>query len=74
MSEDILESTFEARDTCGPGSSFSAFGFLSFLMIGFNLAVNLIANVNSNSNANNNNNNNNVSFWTLQSLIDNNWQ
>ena len=45
--------------TCGPGSSFSAFGFLSFLLITFNFSANIIANVNSNSNANNNNNNNN---------------
>merc|ERR1712037_1039396 len=44
--------------TCGPGSSFSAFGFLSFLLITFNFSANIIANVNSNSNANNNNNNN----------------
>merc|ERR1712032_1286979 len=46
-------------ETCGPGSSFSAFGFLSFLLITFNFSANIIANVNSNSNANNNNNNNN---------------
>ena len=38
---------------------FSAFGFLSFLMIAFNLSVNIISNNNNNSNANNNNNNNN---------------
>merc|ERR1711879_1033845 len=50
----------EARSggTCGPGSSFSAFGFLSFLLITFNFSANIIASVNSNSNANNNNNNN----------------
>ena len=39
--------------------NFSAFGFLSFLMIAFNLSVNIISNNNNNSNANNNNNNNN---------------
>ena len=27
----------ESREICAPGSSFSAFGFLSFLMITFNL-------------------------------------
>ena len=32
-----IENVFEPRETCGPGSSFSAFGFLSFLMITFNL-------------------------------------
>ena len=40
-------------------SLLSAFGFLSFLMITFNFAVNVISNNNNNSNANNNNNNNN---------------
>merc|ERR1712037_260243 len=37
--------------TCGPGSSFSAFGFLSFLLITFNFSAN-----------NNDNNNNNINM------------
>merc|ERR1711892_77375 len=59
-----LEEAFIGRSggTCGPGSSFSAFGFLSFLMITFNLVVNITANVNSNSNANQNSNNNNMNM------------
>merc|ERR1712183_447605 len=54
-----ISSEISPREVCGAGSSFSAFGFLSFLMITFNLAVNIVANVNSNSNSNSNNNNQN---------------
>ena len=45
--------------TCAPGQEFSAFGFISFLLIGINLSANIINNLNANSNDNNNNNNNN---------------
>merc|ERR1712037_585037 len=48
--------------TCGPGSSFSAFGFLSFLLITFNFSANIIANNNNNNNNNNDNNNNNINM------------
>ena len=58
-SSHLLACPPRSGDVCGPGTSFSAFGFLSFLIITFNFSANLIANINSNSNANNNNNNNN---------------
>merc|ERR1711884_317307 len=35
---------------CESGSQFSAFGFISFLMIGVNLVVNVINTVNNNNN------------------------
>merc|ERR1712083_426391 len=63
-------------ETCGPGSSFSAFGFLSFLLITFNFSANIIANVNSNSNNNNINMNMNMGRrlgdWASFELVDQN--
>merc|ERR1712018_539762 len=54
------ETEFSGRGvTCAPGQEFSAFGFISFLLIGINLSANIINNLNANSNDNNNNNNNN---------------
>jgi hypothetical protein len=76
----------KAKPPCPPGQDFSAFGFISFLMIGINLSANVISNLNANSNANENNNNNNndnnnnnnlviehqIRQWTLILIILNN--
>jgi len=58
----LAKAEFSGRSSkapCPPGQEFSAFGFISFMLIGINLFGNIINNLNSNSNDNNNNNNNN---------------
>ena len=45
---------------CPPGSQFSTFGFVSFVMIAVQTVINIVsANNNNNDNNNNNNNDNN---------------
>ena len=56
--KNTISQEFEAR-SCGGGQEFSAFGFISFLLIMMNFSANVVNNMNANSNDNNNNNNNN---------------
>ena len=49
------------RSYCESGTTFSTFGFASFLLIVINTVINVVA-LNNNNNNNDNNNNNNLNF------------
>ena len=69
--EDGGGDTGGCQDATTGGGGFNTFGFLSFLLAGFN-AVSVVSNNNNNRNNNNNNqnnDNNNNNFQTLESSV-----
>ena len=67
----VCEVTLTAKDATTGGGGFNTFGFLAFLLAGFN-AISVVSNNNNNRNNNNNNqnnDNNNNNFQTLESSV-----